>query len=212
MSKLNLPYYLIGITGGSASGKSLLIQTLRKLFSDKELCIISQDDYYKSIDQQQLDEFGVHNFDLPESIDSELMYNDLLILSKGKEVIKKEYIFERKDIEPVLKIFKPAPVVIVEGLFVFAYPSISSLIELSVYVDCDEDLRFERRMRRDVMERGIPQEKVIHQWKYHVMPAHTNFVKPYKKTADIIINNYQDMNEGISLISNHISTILNRKN
>jgi uridine kinase len=206
-----LPYYLIGITGGSASGKSLLIHNLRNIFSEKELCIISQDDYYKPLAQQQKDEFGVHNFDLPESIDSGLMYNDLLTLAAGKEVIKKEYVFELKDKEPLLKKFKPAPVVIVEGIFVFAYTAVSSLIEFSVYVDCDADLRYERRIKRDVVDRGIAVEKVIHQWKYHVMPAHEKYVNPVKKIADIIINNYHDMSEGLDLVSNHIHAILNRK-
>jgi len=206
-----LPYYLIGITGGSASGKSLLIQTLRGLFSEQELCIVSQDDYYKTIDQQQTDEHGIHNFDLPESIDSELMYQDLLSLAKGKEVIKKEYIFERKDKDAGFKTFKPAPVVIIEGIFVFSFPAISSLIELSVFVDCNADLRFERRFKRDIMERGISEEKVLHQWKYHVIPAHKNYVKPFRKTADIIINNYSSMDKGVALISNHIHAILNSK-
>lgn len=209
MSEHNLPYYLIGITGGSASGKSLLIKNLRELFSDSELCIISQDDYYKTIDQQQTDEQGVHNFDMLESIDTDLMYQDLLTLSKGKEVLKKEYIFERKDKEPLIKTFKPTPVVILEGLFIFAIPTISNLIELSVFIDCDADIRFERRLKRDVMERGIPEEKVLHQWKHHVIPAHKNFVKPYRKTADIVINNYDNMKKGIELISNHIRSKLN---
>jgi uridine kinase len=212
MTKQAMPYYLIGITGGSASGKSLLIQNLRYQFSEQELCIISQDDYYKTIDQQQTDEYGVYNFDMLESIDSELMYKDLLTLAKGNEVVKKEYIFEIKDKEASNKIFKPAPVVIVEGLFVFAFPAISALFDLSVFIDCDSELRFERRLKRDVMERGIPEEKVFHQWKHHVIPSHKNFVKPYRITADIVINNYNDMNKGASILSNHIRAILNSKN
>jgi uridine kinase len=212
MSQHKTPYYLIGITGGSASGKSLLIQTLRSQFSEEELCIISQDDYYKSIDQQQADEHGVHNFDLLESIDSEQMYNDLLSLAEGKDVVKKEYIFERKDKEAIYKTFKPAPVVIVEGLFIFAVPAISSLIDLSVFIDCDSELRFERRLKRDVVERGIPEDKVLHQWKHHVIPAHKSFIKPYRKTADIVINNYNNMKKGIDLLSNHIRMVLNDKN
>ena len=210
MLQNNLTYYLIGITGGSASGKSLLIQTLRELFSEQELCIISQDDYYKTLEQQQTDEHGVHNFDLLESIDSERMYSDLLKLAEGKEVVKKEYIFERTDKEAGNKVFKPAPVVIVEGLFVFAFPDISSLIDLSIFVDCDSDIRFERRLRRDVMERGIPQEKVLHQWKYHVIPAHKSFVKPYRNTADLVINNYNSMKKGVELLSNHITALLKK--
>ena len=181
------------------------------MFTADELCIISQDDYYRPLEEQKTDGFGVHNFDLPESINSEQMYQDLLQLAVGKEVIKKEYIFERKDAEPRMKVFKPAPVVIVEGIFVFAYPFITDLIELSVYVDCSADLRYERRMRRDVVDRGIPEEKVIHQWNHHVMPAHQTYVKPLKKTADIIINNHHDMNEGMSLVANHIRAVLDGK-
>lgn len=211
MSEQNLPYYLIGITGGSASGKSQLIQLLKDRFSENELCVVSQDDYYKTIDQQKTDELGVHNFDMLESIDSELMHKDLFALAEGKEVVKKEYIFELKNKEPAFKTYKPAPVVIVEGLFIFAFPAISDLIDLSVFVDCDADLRFERRLKRDVMERGIPEEKVFHQWKHHVIPAHKYHVKPYRKTADIVINNYESMDKGVEIIANHIRTILNSK-
>jgi uridine kinase len=211
MKQHKFPYYLIGITGGSASGKSLLIQTIRGRFSENQLCIISQDDYYKSLDQQKADDHGIHNFDLLESIDSEQMHKDLLLLGKGEEVIKKEYIFERKDKDAGFKVFKPAPVVIVEGLFIFAFPAISRLIDLSVFIDCDSEIRFERRLKRDVKERGIPEEKVMHQWKYHVIPAHKDFVKPYRKTADIVINNYRNMNKGVEILCDHIGAVLNSK-
>jgi uridine kinase len=206
-NKLN--YYLIGITGGSASGKSLFIQTLRSRFTTEELCIISQDDYYKQLELQKKDDKGVTNF--VDSIDDRQMLSDLLSLSEGVEVHRKEYLFECKDREPIIKVFKPAPVVILEGLFVFAYPEITRLADLKIFIHCKGKIRYDRRMRRDITERGIPEEKVIHQWNYHVKPAFRQYVKPARMEADLVVNNFAAMDAALEVVANHIRCKLNSK-
>src|SRR5882762_5913545 len=108
----------IGITGGSGSGKTYFLQGLSSHFKPHEICFISQDNYYKPVDQQPIDERGVENFDLPESIDHLTFQADLLKLKSGQDVLKKEYTFNNRLAEPKMLEFKSAPIIVVEGLFI----------------------------------------------------------------------------------------------
>lgn len=205
-----LTYYLIGIIGGSASGKSLLISELRHLFSKDEICVISQDDYYKPPEFQLRDNKGIINFDLPEAIDAEKMFEDLISLSEGKTIKKQEYIFEHKDKIPELKIFKPSPIIIIEGIFLFYYKKISQLLDLKVFIHSDQEIRFKRRLERDTIERGISKKMIIHQWQNHVKPAFEKYVLPFIKRSDIVINNDTHYNKALEVLVNQIRTFLNK--
>ena len=113
--------YIIGITGGSGTGKTTFIKHLRAAFSDEELCIISQDNYYRPREEQLTDEKGVKNFDLPESIDGKAFAADLKSLLAGNTVTKKEYTFNNSTADASTIVWRPAPVIIVEGIFAFHF-------------------------------------------------------------------------------------------
>ena len=116
--------YIIGITGGSGSGKTTFLEELIGSFSSDDICIISQDDYYRPKDEQVKDALGIENYDLPRSINSSELVTDIIKLIAGETVERQEYTFNNVDVEPKTLVFKPAPVIIVEGLFVFHFQEI----------------------------------------------------------------------------------------
>ena len=125
--------YIIGITGGSGSGKTLFLKKLLDHFVSDEVCLISQDNYYKPREEQPVDDKGVKNFDLPISIDFEAYKNDILALKEGKSVIQKEYTFNNPSATPKQIELNPAPVIVVEGIFVLHYQEIADLLDLKVF-------------------------------------------------------------------------------
>lgn len=200
--------YLIGISGGSASGKTSFIQSLRKLFDETELCLISQDNYYKESHLHEKDENGHINFDLPECIDMQAFLEDLKSLKEGKTVRRKEYLFQLEGHEPEDIVIHPAPVVIVEGLFILHYREIFSELNLKIFIDADESLKLRRRIDRDIKERGVTREHVIYQWENHVKPSYRKFLEPYKNESDIIVNNNEHFLTSLRVITDHIKTII----
>ena len=142
---MNWEPYIIGIAGGSASGKTSFLKDLKDKMPKGSVCIISQDNYYKPIEEQQTDENGEVNFDLPESIDRNHFYDDLKKLRQGDTIKIKEYTFNNKDKEPGHLLVKPAPVIVMEGLFIFHYEEIKKALDLRIYIDAHESVKLERR-------------------------------------------------------------------
>lgn len=192
--------FIIGITGGSGSGKTTFINDIRKQFSEDELCIISQDDYYFPRHQQETDENGIHNFDLPKSIDKKAFHADVEKLLKGEIVEREEYLFNNKEAAPSVKVFKPAPIIIVEGLFVFHYKRIYRLLDMKVFFYAADHLKVIRRILRDQVERGYPMDDVLYRYERHVMPSYKKYIEPYMQDADLIINNNQNFNLGLDAL------------
>lgn len=181
--------YIIGITGGSGSGKTSLLKELTNSFSSTDICVISQDDYYKPKDEQVKDQLGIENFDLPRSINSNELVTDIIKLIAGEIVEREEYIFNNVDAEPKTLVFKPAPIIIVEGLFVFHFQEIRKLLDLKVFMHAKENLKVIRRIKRDRLERNYPLDDVLYRYEKHVMPTFEQYIAPYIDKADIIINN-----------------------
>jgi len=200
----DLNFYLISITGGSASGKSSFLNELRNNFGDK-ITIISQDDYYKEIKYQHQDEKGIYNFDLPDAIDHVEFLNDLYKISTAETVERYEYTFDHPEKIPALKYFRPNNVIIIEGLFVLYKAEIEKLVDFKVFITADENICFERRKKRDIYERGIPEDVFLHQWNFHVLPAYSNFVARYQSKCDMIIDNNENFREGLDTVINLIS-------
>ncbi len=202
--------FLIGITGGSGSGKTSFIRQLKATFSENELCVISQDDYYLPREQQQKDSQGIVNFDLPQSIDEEAFAADLGRLIAGETVRRKEYTFNNERIQARELVFRSAPIIIVEGLFVFHFNGVWEKLDLKVFLHAKENLKVIRRIKRDQVERNYPLEDVLYRYEHHVLPTFERYIEPYKEKADIIINNNHAFEGGLQVVIGFIRNYLQK--
>jgi uridine kinase len=199
MPNMDKPY-IVGITGGSASGKTLFLRSLLRAFTPQEICLISQDNYYKPRTQQPTDENGVHNFDTPLSIDFELYAQHIKDLRNGKQVVKQEYTFNNPNVVPQLLTLEPSPIIVVEGIFVFYFPEISSLLDLKVFIDAAEHIKLKRRIVRDKDERGYDLEDVLYRYEKHVVPTYEKYIAPFKSDADVIIPNNLHFEKALEML------------
>ncbi|MCS6967762.1 MAG: uridine-cytidine kinase [Cytophagales bacterium] len=192
--------FLIGVSGGSGAGKTYFLNKLMYALGEESICLISQDHYYRDKEQQPTDENGVKNFDTPESIDSQQLLHDLKQLYSGSEVRRKEYTFNNPAITPRTLIFRPRPVIILEGLFVFYYPEIAQLIDLKIFIEAKDHIKIKRRILRDNLERGCDINDVLYRYEHHVMPAYEKYISPLKNQVDIIIPNNQNPDKALEVI------------
>ncbi|MDQ6478905.1 uridine kinase [Dyadobacter sp. LHD-138] len=192
--------YIIGITGGSASGKTFFMKCLIDSFRPEDVCRISQDNYYRPIHEIPRDENGVENFDLPETIDHHLFAEHIAVLRAGREVQQKEYTFNNPLIKPEILVFEPRPIIIVEGIFVLYFPEIARLIDLKIFVDAKEHVKIKRRIIRDNNERGYDLDDVLYRWEHHVAPTYDKYILPLRSEADMIINNNTRFDTGLSVL------------
>lgn len=192
--------YTIGITGGSGSGKTYFLNNLSKRFKPEEICLISQDNYYKPIETQKIDEKGIENFDLPEAIDRETFHKDIIRLKGGQTLTKKEYTFNKPREAAILE-FKPAPLLIIEGLFVQYFPEIEKELDLKLFIEAKDYLKLSRRIRRDNDERGYDLNDVLYRYQYHVMPVYETLIEPLKHRADLIIPNNDHFQHALDILT-----------
>ncbi len=192
--------YLVGITGGSASGKTTFLNRLLAAFPADQVCLVSQDNYYHPRDQQLVDAQGVYNFDLPGSIDAAAYAADVLALSQGREVRRQEYTFNNPAAAPKQLVFRPAPIVVVEGIFVLHFAEIAHLLDLKVYIDAQEHVKLHRRIIRDRDERGYDLADVLYRYTHHVAPTYEKFIAPHKHEADVVIPNNQHFEKGLEVL------------
>lgn len=204
--------YIVGITGGSASGKTYFMKCLMDSLPNDQITRISQDNYYKPIHEIPRDENGVENFDLPETIDHHLFAEHIAVLRAGKEVRQKEYTFNNPNVEPKILVFEPKPIIIVEGIFVFYFPEVARLIDLKVFVDAKEHVKIKRRIIRDNNERGYDLDDVLYRWEHHVAPTYDKFIQPLRAEADLIINNNNRFDTGLEVLVGFLSGKLNKNN
>lgn len=181
--------FIVGITGGSASGKTSFLRSLVEAFKPEEICLVSQDNYYRPRDEQPLDENGIHNFDLPESINADEYAQDIQKLRNGQIVQRLEYTYNNPTLTPKMLTFQPAPIIIVEGLFVFYFKEIAQLLDLKIFIDAKEHIKLKRRIYRDQVERGYDIADVLYRYEKHVAPTYEKYIEPFKNEADLIIPN-----------------------
>jgi len=200
--------FTIGITGGSGSGKTFFLQGLSAHFKSTEICLISQDNYYKPRDQQPIDENGVKNFDLPGSIDRENFLQDLLKLKAGQDVIKREYTFNNPAADPKHLEFKTAPILVVEGLFVQYFEEIAKELDLKIFIEAKDHVKLGRRIKRDQVERGYDIDDVLYRYQYHVMPIYESLIEPLKHYADLVVPNNSNFDRALDVLKGYLETRL----
>lgn len=198
---------LICIAGGSASGKTTVVDEIRSRIQDKAI-FIKHDDYYRVQDHLTKEERKKTNYDHPESLENELLVEHLKMLLDGKEIQKPIYDFVEQTRKKEIEIIYPKPIIILEGILVLEDARIRDLASIKVFVNCDDDLRFIRRLKRDVEERQRSVESIINQYMNTVRPMHHLFVRPTIRYADIIIPNDREHAVGTELLIRNIESLL----
>ena len=178
---------IIGICGGTGSGKTTIARAIVDAVGAKKVVLVEQDSYYRNLADMPLDERHQANFDHPDSIDSEMLVNHIRRLKQGLQVEMPLYDFKTHTRSDRIEIIEPKPVVIVEGILIFTETRVLDMLDVRVFVDTPDDIRFIRRLQRDITERGRNVESVIGQYYRTVRPMHFEFVEPSKRHADIII-------------------------
>jgi uridine kinase len=208
---MNKPY-VIGIAGGSGSGKTFFLKCFLEHFTANEVCLISQDDYYFPVAHKMTkEENKLYNFDLPSTIDHDHFEDDIFKILNNQSFQKAEYTFNNPNIVPKMLEIKPAPIVIVEGLFILHFKKISEILDMKIFIDADEDIALQRRLKRDLIERGYSHDDVLYKWMNHVVPAYKEFLLPYKDECDKIIANNSHVAEDIINVTEEISRELREK-
>ena len=206
---LNKPV-IIGIAGGSASGKTTIARKIIETFENtNSITIIKEDDYYNDQSNMSFEERKKTNYDHPLAFDHELMRFQLLELMNNRIIEKPTYDYTTHNRSTVTEIVEPKDVIIVEGLFVLEEKEIRDLLDIKVFVDTPNDVRFIRRLVRDINERGRVLENIIEQWLTTVRVMHEEFIEPSKKYADVIIPEGGGNSVGIDLLITKINSILN---
>jgi len=204
---MNKPF-VIGIAGGSGSGKTFFLNCFLHHFTADQVSLISQDDYYRPIEVQPRDENGWVNFDLPECIEDDKLLSDLSVLLLGHSIQKKEYTFNVDNEKAKMLTIKSAPIIIVEGLFVFHFSELASLFDMKIFMDADEEITLNRRLKRDIKERGYDHDMIMYQWINHVLPAYNAYLLPYKDGADKVITNNSHVADDIIEVTKELATEL----
>ena len=179
----------IGIGGGTGSGKTYLSEILIKKFGAEAIARIELDCYYKDQPQKSFLEKQSTNFDHPESIDIKLLKKHLERLSQKKKINIPKYDFSTHSRLKKTNEISPKKIIIVEGILTLYFSEISKFLKLKVYLDVDADIRFIRRLKRDINERGRDLDSIIEQYLHSVRPMHDKFIEPSKKSADLVISN-----------------------
>lgn len=178
---------LIGIAGGTGSGKTTLADKLVDSFGNDEVSILRHDNYYRRHDEMCYDERSKLNYDHPDAFDTELLCEHIHTLKAGKAVQMPVYDYSIHNRSDETIQVNPAPVIVLEGILIFAEQRLCELMDIKVFVDTDADVRILRRIVRDVNKRGRSLDSVIDQYLTTVKPMHDQFVEPSKRRADIII-------------------------
>ena len=199
---------LITIAGGTASGKSTVVREIIKHFSKEEVRVICQDNYYKAQDDLTMEERVKTNYDHPESFDTDLMHEQLAELLNGNSIDMPIYDFRVHNRSDEVKHINPSKVIILEGILALYDKRIRDISDILIYVESDPDIRFIRRLKRDIEERGRDMNGVIMQYLSTVKPMYDEYIAPTKRYADIIIPNDVKHDVAIEILSAKIKEII----
>jgi len=196
---------IIGITGGTGSGKTTVVNQIVKHLSEEEVCVISQDSYYKATDNLSLEERAKINFDHPRAIDFDLIVQHLKKLKSNETIAQPVYSFVTHNRTKDTVTTYPRKVIIVEGILIFNNEELRSLFDIKIFVHADTDERLIRRVRRDITERGRNVEEVLNRYQDTLKPMHRQFIEPTKNFADIIIPNDRHNTVAIDIVRSVIN-------
>lgn len=178
---------LIGITGGTGSGKSTVVQEIYKSLPEESIAVIQQDSYYKDQSHLSFEDRTKTNYDHPNAFDTELLLKHLKMLINGESIDKPIYDFEVHNRKKETVRVEPRDIIMVEGIMILVEPEIRDMLDIKIFVDTDADVRIIRRIERDIKERGRTIDSVIEQYMNMVRPAHLQFIEPTKRYSDLII-------------------------
>ena len=206
----NFSPIVIGIAGGTASGKSTLAENIKKEF-ENQITMISHDSYYKDHKELTFDERKLLNYDHPGAFDTSMLINHIQMLKEGKPIERPNYSFATHLRESETTTVYPNKVIIIDGILIFENKVLRDSMDIKVFVDTDSDIRFIRRLQRDTYERGRDIDSVINQYLSTVKPMHDEFVEPTKKYADIIVPRGGQNKVALHMIIERIKSILNER-
>lgn len=196
--------FVIGVAGGTGSGKSTLVERICDVVGMKQVALIPHDRYYRSQDKLPMEERLKTNYDHPNSLDTELLISQLANLCTGKSIKMPIYDFAHHTRAKKTETVTPKPVIILEGILIFSDKALREMCDLRVFVDTDADVRFGRRLQRDVLERGRTYEFGIQQYLTMSKPMHEEFVEPSKRFADVIIPEGGKNQRALSLFDSYL--------
>jgi len=198
----------LGVAGGTGSGKTTVAEAILRTVGRQRIAFLAQDNYYRDIDWGGPEAILAHNFDHPDAVDSELMVEHLRDLKRGRAIELPVYDFVRHRRTGRTVRIEPRPVVLVEGILLFAEPSVRELLDFKVYVDTDSDVRLVRRIQRDMSERGRAVDDVLRQYMTTVRPMHLEFVEPSKRWADVIVPEGGENQVALAMVVARIEQLL----
>lgn len=201
---------VIGIAGGSGSGKSTVLRRIVDAFGASRIAVLDHDSYYRDLEHFTLEERAAFNFDHPNALETELMRRHLDELLGGRAIAKPVYNFKTHRREERTQRVEPRPVLIVEGILVLAEPLLVERMDIKIFVDAADDVRLVRRIRRDLEERGRSIDSVLDQYERTVRPMHIEFVEPSKRRADVIIPRGGHNSVAIDMILARIDWLIRR--
>lgn len=202
--------FVIGVCGGTGSGKTTITNRLSQALSSDGVVVLQQDHYYKDLSHLPSAERARCNFDHPSALDSGLFIEHIKKLREGESIERPVYDFTQHRRIPETVAISPRPAILVDGILIFENPTLRNLMDLKIFVDTDADLRFIRRLVRDIRERGRTLESVIEQYEKTVRPMHLEFVEPSKRYADIIIPEGGHNEVGIDLVIQKVRSLILR--
>ena len=203
---------IIAVAGGSGSGKTTLVNRLRAQVGESDLLVLQMDHYYSDLSGLSQTERDRCNFDHPDALDRNLMVDQLRRLAAGETVARPNYDFSTHTRKPEATTISSRPVIVFDGILALHFPEVCELIDLGIYVDVDDDVRFIRRLKRDITERGRTVDSVISQYMTSVKPMHDLHVATQKHVADIIVS-WMDYNDSaVAMVAALTRTWLPPKN
>jgi len=200
---------IIGIAGGTGSGKTTVVNKILEQFSKDEVAVLSHDSYYFDNSELTLEERRLKNYDHPDAIEFDLMIEHVKKLQNGEAIEEPVYSFITCTRQPETHHVLPRHVLIIEGILCLTSKKLRDLMDIKVYVDCDSDIRLSRVIQRDMQERGRNVEQVLKRYKETVRPSHLQFIEPTKRYADIIVPQGGKNKIAIQILTNHILQTLN---